>query len=61
MSMRDWAKKLKALEARKYNLRRKIACIGGHSASKLWWELDKIEGKISRIRNVARQSSTAAT
>jgi len=54
MSTRDWRGRLKALEAHKDNLRRKIACIGGRSASKLWRELDRIEGEISRMRNAAQ-------
>ena len=54
MGIRDWRGRLKALEARKDNLRRKIACIGGRSASKLWLELDRIENEISRTRSAVR-------
>lgn len=50
MDMKDWRKKLKTLEARKDNLRRKIACIGGSSASRLWRELDRVEREISKIK-----------
>jgi hypothetical protein len=57
MGIRDWKTKLKLLESRKDNLRRKIACIGGSHASKLWLELDKIEREISRMRNAVQSSS----
>lgn len=49
-------RKLEVREARKNNMRRKIACIGGRSASKLSRELDRIEGEISRMRDIVRSS-----
>ena len=57
MDMRNWKKKLDVLEAHKNNMRKKIASIGGSSASKLWRELDRIEGEISKTKDVARSSS----
>ena len=56
MSIRDWTRKLKVLEARKYNLRKKIASIGGASASKLSRELDRIEREIFQLRNATVSS-----
>ncbi len=48
---------LNAHEARRDNLRRKIAFIGGTFAAALSRELDRTESEISRIRNALRASS----
>lgn len=59
MSIRDRAKKLKVLNnTRKDDLRKKIACVGGASASKLSLELDRIEREIFQLRNATRPPST---